>query len=128
GDFIGQFLLGLDPYDVDAASERLRQSSFLGWRNSWMETAFWDLAAKAKQVPLHALLTEKLSEGSTPPSVEPAKAVEVYASFWEHRPPKIRAEAIERALRLGFKGAKLNVRSFSESEDREKLALAREVG
>jgi L-alanine-DL-glutamate epimerase-like enolase superfamily enzyme len=125
GDFIGQFLLGLDPYDVDAASERLRQSSFLGWRNGWMETAFWDLAAKAKQVPLHVLLAEKLKEET---SEEIPRSVEVYASFWEHRPPKIRAESIERAMRLGFRGVKVNMRSFSEEEDKEKLALAREVG
>jgi L-alanine-DL-glutamate epimerase-like enolase superfamily enzyme len=125
GDFIGQFLLGIDPYDPDAASERLRQSSFLGWRNSWMENAFWDLAAKSKQIPLHELLAEKLNEEMTS---EAPEAVEVYASFWEHRPPKIRAESIERAMRLGFKGAKVNLRSFSETEDREKLALAREVG
>jgi L-alanine-DL-glutamate epimerase-like enolase superfamily enzyme len=125
GDFIGRFLLGLDPYDVDAASERLRQSAFLGWRNSWMESAFWDLAAKAKQVPLHQLLAEKLNEplvGDAPESIEP------YASFWEHRTPKIRAESIERAMRMGFRGCKVNMRAFSEAEDQEKLELAREVG
>lgn len=125
GDFIGRFLLGLDPYDVEAASERLRQSSFLGWRNGWMETAFWDLAAKARGIPLHALLGEKLGVPADAPVPD---AVDVYASFWEHRAPKIRAESIERAVRLGFRGAKVNLRSFSEDEDRETLALTREVG
>src|SRR5687767_4869660 len=56
GEFIVQFLVGLDPYDVDAAVERLRQSSFLGWRNPWMELAFWDLAAQARGVPLWRLI------------------------------------------------------------------------
>lgn len=125
GDFIGRFLLGIDPYDVEEASERLRQSSFLGWRNSWMETAFWDLAAKAKQVPLHQLLFEHLKQPSLAP---PPEAVETYASFWEHRPSKVRAESIERAMRMGFRGVKLNARSFSESEDQDMLAIARDVG
>jgi D-galactarolactone cycloisomerase len=124
GDFIGRFLLGLDPYDVRAASERLRQSGFLGWRNSWMETAFWDLAAKQKQVPLHELITEELNEK---PVAGAPDAVEVYASFWEQRPPKVRVESIERAQRIGFRGAKLNLCAATEEEDREKLELARQV-
>ena len=59
-----------------------------------METAFWDLAAKRQGVPLHVLLTEKL--GRTPLREAPS-AVEVYASFWEHRAPAVRVEAMERA-------------------------------
>lgn len=122
GDFIGRFLLGLDPYDVDAASERLRQSGFLGWRNAWMETAFWDLAAKRAQVPLHVLLAEKL--GATEAAPAPT-AVEAYASFCELRSAAVRAETVERARRIGFLGAKLNVCSSTLAEDIEKVRLAR---
>ena len=48
GDFMGRFLIGLDPYDVDGVRERLRQASFAGWRNNWMDIAFFDLAAKRR--------------------------------------------------------------------------------
>jgi L-alanine-DL-glutamate epimerase-like enolase superfamily enzyme len=125
GDFIGRFLLGLDPYDVEAASERLRQAGFLGWRNAWMETAFWDLAAKRAQVPLHVLLAEKINSDTI--SAEIPTAVEPYASFWEMRSAKVRAETVERAKRLGFRGAKLNVCSGSVAEDVEKMRIAREA-
>lgn len=124
GDFIGRFLVGLDPYDVRAASERLRQSGFLGWRNAWMELAFWDLAAKAKQIPLHALIAQELALPSRP---EVPSTVEPYASFLELRGAKVRAEAVERARRLGFRGAKINVCAPSLEEDVDKLRLAREV-
>jgi len=124
GDFIGQFLLGLDAYDLDAVRERLRQASFLGWRNHWMDVAFWDLAAKAQGVPLHQLLFQQLGGQSDAPS--PA-AVPVYASFLELRPPRVRAEAIERAQRLGFRGVKIPVHSIKEQDDLDQLILARQV-
>lgn len=133
GDFIGRFLLGLDPYDVEAASERLRQSGFLGWRNAWMETAFWDLAAKRMQVPLHVLLAQKLNSGVNGgvngggPNTDAPTAVETYASFCELRTAAVRAESVERARRIGFLGAKLNVCSPTLAEDIEKLRLARKV-
>ncbi|MCK6548383.1 hypothetical protein L6R52_21225 [Myxococcota bacterium] len=124
GDFIGRFLVGIDPYDVHAAAERLRQSAFLGWRNTWMEMAFWDLAAKARQIPLHQLITDEV--GAAPIDAAPT-AVEVYASFLEHRAPKVRAESVERCVRMGFRGAKLNTCSETEDEDREKLVTARKL-
>lgn len=120
GDFIGQFLLGLDAYDVDLVRERLRQASFLGWRNSWMDIAFWDLAAKARQVPLHRLLAERLSATGPAPTTLPA-----YASFLELRPARARAEALERAQRLGFRAAKIPVHAQDEAEDQAQLELAR---
>ena len=46
GEYIGQFLLGLDPYDLDAVEARLSESAYLGWRNAWMDVAFWDIAAR----------------------------------------------------------------------------------
>ncbi len=124
GDFIGQFLLGLDPFDVDRAREALRQASYLGWRNNWMEIAFWDLAAKAKDIPLHQLMVERLG-GEADSSIP--EAVEVFASFRELRPPRARAEVIERAQRIGFKAAKICVHSMEEGEDHKQLEVARSV-
>jgi D-galactarolactone cycloisomerase len=122
GEYIGQFLLGIDPYDLEAVRERLRQASYLGWRNSWMDVAFWDLAAQIERVPLHRLIYERAfgkSEGDAP------EAVPVCASFRELRAPLVRAEAIERAQRNGFTAAKISVHSASEADDLEQLSVAR---
>lgn len=124
GEFIGKFLLGIDPYDLDGVRERLRQASYLGWRNSWMDVAFWDLVAKARGIPLHALIAERLGE----PVREVETSVPVYASFRELRPARVRAEAVERAQSLGFSGVKVSVHSIRESEDFDQVALSRKVG
>jgi L-alanine-DL-glutamate epimerase-like enolase superfamily enzyme len=121
GNYIGPFLLGLDPYDVEAAAERLRQSSILGWSNSWMEIAFWDLAAQKKGVPVWQLVLEQL--GKKPKN--PPSHVDAYASFGELRPPEARAEALERAARLGFRGAKICVHAHTEQDDIKQIKAAR---
>jgi D-galactarolactone cycloisomerase len=121
GELIGQFLLGLDPYDPDLARERLRQASFLGWRNSWIDVAFWDLAGKARGVPVHQLLAERLAPA---PAAAP-ESLRVYASFRELRPHRARAETLERARRVGFRGAKIPLHAAEESEDGLQLAEAR---
>ena len=126
GDFMGRFLIGLDPYDLDAVHERLRQASFSGWRNSWMDIAFWDLAAQYRGIPLHALLFERL--GAAPDTSPPVpESVRAYASFVELRPPRVRAESIERARAVGFLGAKLPVHAAAEEDDHVQLVAAREA-
>lgn len=129
GDFMGRFLIGLDPYDPDAVRERLRQASFSGWRNSWMDIAFWDLAAQHRQVPLHELLLERLmaSPGANEAVAPVPDSVRAYASFVELRTPRVRAESIERARGAGFSSAKLVVHAALEQEDREQLVAAREA-
>ena len=127
GEYIGQFLLGIDPYDLDVVRERLRQASYLGWRNSWMDVAFWDLAAKAERVPLHQLIYERaFGRGTSDAEAVPA-SIPVCASFRELRAPMVRAEAIERAQRKGFTAAKISVHSNSEADDLEQLTKAREA-
>lgn len=126
GEYIGQFLLGIDPYDLDAVRERLRQASYLGWRNSWMDVAFWDLAAKKRGVPVHQLIFERARVDGDEDAGSP-ESVSAYASFRELRAPMVRAEAIERAQRKGFTAAKISVHSGSETEDLEQLTAARKV-
>jgi len=122
GEFIGQFLMGLDAYDLDEVRERLRQTSFLGWRNNWIDIAFWDLAAQARGVPLHQLMLERLGGAADSPA--PA-SVPAYASFTELRPPRMRAESFERAQRMGFTAAKICVHAHDEADDLEQLRSAR---
>ncbi len=125
GEFIGPFLLGLDPFDRTAVAERLEQAAFLGWRNHWMEVAFWDLAAQARGVPLWSLIAEAVGR---PVRAEAPAPLPAYASFGEFRTPDARAEAIERVRRLGFRAAKLGLDAAKESEDVALVAAARAAG
>ncbi len=121
GEYIGQFLMGLDPYDLDGVRERLRQTAFLGWRNKWMDIAFWDLAAQARGLPVHELMVERLGGGH----VSVPTSVPAYASFTELRAPRVRAESFERAQRMGFTAAKFCVHDLDEAADVEQLKSAR---
>lgn len=125
GEFIGPFLLGLDPYDLDEVAERLEQATILGWRNSWIETAFWDLAAQARGVPLHQLIAERTG---LPLKAEAPRALPAYASFGEYRVPEARAEATERARRLGFGSVKIGLDGASEHDDLAVVRAARQAG
>jgi hypothetical protein len=83
---------------------------------------------EALQSP-YVLLAQKLEAGvnGAGPSTDAPTAVETYASFCELRTAAVRAESVERARRIGFLGAKLNVCSPTLAEDVEKLRLARKV-
>ena len=39
GDLLGGFLLGMAADDMDGFRKRLREASYLGWRNWWLEAA-----------------------------------------------------------------------------------------
>lgn len=133
GDFIGPFLLGLDPFDIDACRERLRQASYLGWRNNWMDVAFWDLAAQQQGIPVHELLARRLGAVAPDGADRPAGSVPVpgnvqaFATFQELRAHPARAEEIERALRLGFRGVLIGVHHETEDEDLKHIEVARKA-
>ncbi|MGD9100520.1 MAG: mandelate racemase/muconate lactonizing enzyme family protein [Anaerolineae bacterium] len=106
GGLIGPYLIGLDPTDVANVNQRLREVSFLGWRNFWMEAALWDIRGKIEGKPVYALLGGKKT-GRVP----------VYASTGEIHPPEQRAEEVLRLRDMGFKTVKLRVHSFDPAED-----------
>jgi L-alanine-DL-glutamate epimerase-like enolase superfamily enzyme len=118
GGLLGPYLLGLDPLDIDTARQRIREASFLGWRNYWLEAAFWDIRGKVEGKPVWALL------GGT----EGGRA-EVYASTGEVHPPVQRAEEVLKLRDMGFKSVKLRVHSFDPAEDVAQVeAVRRAVG
>jgi L-alanine-DL-glutamate epimerase-like enolase superfamily enzyme len=43
GDLLGPYVLGEDACDIRLVQQRLREISYLGWRNWWIEPAFWDI-------------------------------------------------------------------------------------
>jgi D-galactarolactone cycloisomerase len=106
GGLIGPYLIGLDPTDIATARQRLREVSYLGWRNYWMEAAFWDIRGKVEGKPVWALLGGK----------EGGRAA-VYASTGEVHPPEQRADEVLRLLDMGFRTVKLRVHSFDPAED-----------
>jgi L-alanine-DL-glutamate epimerase-like enolase superfamily enzyme len=118
GGLIGPYLVGLDPTDIATVRQRLREVSYLGWRDYWMEAAFWDIRGQVEGRPVWALLG---GEG-----VERAC---VYASTGEIHPPEQRAEEVLRLREMGFRTVKLRVHSVDPAEDLAQLeAVRRSVG
>jgi D-galactarolactone cycloisomerase len=103
---IGPYLIGVDPTDIATVNQRLREVSFLGWRNFWMEAAFWDIRGKAEGKSVWALLGGQ-EAGRAP----------VYASTGEMHPPAQRAEEVLQLREMGFGTVKLRVHSFDPAED-----------
>jgi L-alanine-DL-glutamate epimerase-like enolase superfamily enzyme len=106
GGLLGPYLIGLDPTDIPTVRLRIREASFLGWRNYWIEAAFWDIRGKVEGKPVWALL-----------GGQEAGRAEVYASTGEVHPPEQRAEEVLRLREMGFRTVKLRVHSFDPAED-----------
>lgn len=122
GELVAPFLVGVDPFDVDAVRERLRQASYLGWRNNWMDVAFYDVAAQAAGLSVAALLAKRLGAEAERPAAVPA-----VAALSELRRAPARAEALERAVGYGFRSLRLGVHHDAEAEDLEHLTVARKA-
>jgi D-galactarolactone cycloisomerase len=118
GGLLGPYLIGLDPTDIDTARQRIREASYLGWRNYWIEAAFWDIRGKIEGRPVWALL-----------GGQEAGRVQVYASTGEVHPPERRAEEVLGLREMGFRTVKLRVHSFDPAEDIAQVeAVRRAIG
>ena len=117
GDVLGPYLLGEDATDIQLIQQRLREISYLGWRNWWIEPAFWDIKGKIEGKPVCELL------GGEP------RTVRLYASTGEVKAPGARIEEVEARLAEGFSTVKLRVHDFDEAVDiRQITDTARAVG
>jgi D-galactarolactone cycloisomerase len=116
GSLLGPYLIGLDPVDIQTARQRIREASYLGWRNYWLEAAFWDIKGKIEGKPVWALM------GGVP-----GGRVPVYASTGEVHPPEQRAAEVLKLREMGFKAVKLRVHSFSMEEDIAQVQAVREA-
>ncbi len=105
GDVLAPYLLGLDPCDTDLVHQRLIELSFLGWRNFWMEAAFYDIKAQAEDKPLWKLL------GGTD------NPVPVYWSTGAVCDSKTHIPICQQAQREGYAGVKLRVHADTLEED-----------
>lgn len=114
GDLLGPYLLGLDPTDISTVQQRLREMSYLGLRNAWIEPAFWDIKAKLAGLPLHRLLG---AEGGT---------VSLYASTGQLRGPVERVAEVAQRMEEGFGTVKLRVHAPTAAEDVAQVAAVAE--
>jgi D-galactarolactone cycloisomerase len=122
GSLLGPYLIGLDPTDIETARQRLREASYLGWRNYWLEAAFWDIRGKVEGRPVWRLLCDDDGQRA-------AGRVAVYASTGELREPRRRADDVMRLREQGFRTVKLRVHSFDAAKDiRQIEAVRRAVG
>lgn len=117
GELLGPYLLGEDATDIPLAQQRLREVAYLGWRNYWVEPAFWDIKGKIAGKPVYELLGGKPCE------------LKLYASTGELKTPEQRIEEAEQRYSEGFRAIKLRVHDFDESVDeRHVVDTARAVG
>ncbi len=108
GSLLGPYLLGLDPTDIDTVRERLREASYLGWRNPWVEAAFWDIKAKLAGKPLYQLLQKETKR---------VDRLKVYASMGEVRSVEQRKQDLDELQARGFGAFKLRVHAPTLEED-----------
>jgi L-alanine-DL-glutamate epimerase-like enolase superfamily enzyme len=117
GDLLGPYLLGEDAADIELVQQRLREIAYLGWRNWWIEPAFWDIKGKLEGRPVYELL------GGQPGPVR------LYASTGEVKDPEERIEEVEARYAEGFRTVKLRVHAFEEETDiRHVTETARAMG
>lgn len=110
GYLIAPYLIGEDAVDIDTIQQRLREAGYLGWRNWWIEPAFWDIAGKIAAKPVYELLGGG------------ADTVKVYASTGEVRTPEAALETAEARLAEGFSAIKIRVH---EDEERDIAQVAK---
>ena len=117
GELLGPYLLGEDATDIALVQQRLREISYLGWRNWWIEPAFWDIKGKLAGKPVCELL------GGAP------RLVRVYASTGEVKAPAARIEEVEKRFEEGFRTVKLRVHDHDEAVDiRQVTETAKAIG
>jgi len=117
GELIGPYLIGEEATDIALIQQRLREMSYLGWRNYWIEPAFWDIKGKLAGKPIYELLGGKACE------------LKLYASTGEVKAPEERIEEAEKRYAEGFRAIKLRVHDFDESIDiRQVTETARSIG
>jgi D-galactarolactone cycloisomerase len=116
GSLLGPYLIGLDPTDIPTLRQRLREASYLGWRNYWIEAAFWDIKGQVEGKPVWALL-----------GGEKGGRAAVYASTGEIHSPAQRAEEALALRQIGFQTIKLRVHSFDPAEDIAQVQAVRQA-
>ena len=118
GNLIGPYLIGENALDIDLIQQRLREMAYLGWRNWWIEPAFWDIKGKHEGKPVYELL----APGSA------VRSVRVYASTGEVRSPAARVEEASERFEEGFRSIKIRVHEDEAADIAQVRATTEAVG
>ena len=116
GDLVG-LMLGQDATDIGLAQQRIREVGYFGWRNWWIEPAFWDMAGHRHGQPLWRLLGA--TEGGE---------VDLYASFGEVRSGAQRIADATARLDAGFTSIKLRVHEDEAADIAQVTEVAGALG
>jgi D-galactarolactone cycloisomerase len=117
GDLIGPYLIGEDATDIALIQQRLREISYLGWRQYWIEPAFWDILGKSKNKPVYELLGGE------------AGRINLYASTGELKTPNEIINDAEAHYEAGFRTIKIRVHDMAETDDINRLTtIAKAIG
>jgi len=108
GGLLGGFLLGLPAEDLTMVRQHIREASYLGWRNWWIESAFYDLLGKIKGKPVYKLLQDHEKTVSK---------VKVYASSGEVRDFPRRRAYLDEIQKMGFAAVKIRVKDPERRDD-----------
>jgi D-galactarolactone cycloisomerase len=111
GDILSNFLIDADPTNILLMQSYLKQISFYGWRNFWIEPACWDIIGKMEGKPVYEIL------GGKP------HPVDVYLSTGEMHEPKQRIAELLHMKEHGFKTAKLRIKNVTLQEDIKHLEI-----
>ena len=117
GPMMGSYLLGLNPLDMRLVNQRIQEFSYIGMRNGWIETAFWDIVGKTKGAPLWKIL------GGTGGYVYPYMSS---GATHGHDQAKVR-EICTQAMAGGYKGLKLRVKGTALSPMADYIGAARDA-
>ena len=116
GGLLGPYLLGENAEDIDLIQQRLREMSYLGWRNWWIEPAFWDIKGKLAGKAVCELL------GGA------RRAVNVYASTGEVKTAQQRIEEAEARFEEGFRTIKIRVHENEAADIDQVTRTAAAIG
>jgi len=97
GFVIAPYLMGQDATNIEEIQQRLRELSYIGQRQWWIEPAFYDIIGKIKNKPVCELLGGKPCD------------IPVYCSLGEVYTPEKAVEIVENRIKEGFKSIKLRV-------------------
>lgn len=115
GSLLGQYLIGQQVEELSEVTQLLREASYLGWRNNWIEAAFWDIIGKKENKPVYELLGGKGGK------------IQAYCSTGEVHDPNRRAEEILALREMGFRIVKLRVHEHEEEKDIDQIKTVREA-
>ena len=117
GSIMGNYLMGINPLDIELVNQRIQEFSYIGMRNGWIDAAFWDIIGKVREEPLWKVL------GGTGGHVYPYLST---GSTHDHDQAKVR-DISKQTLEEGYKGLKLRVKGKNLDEMVDFIGAARDA-